>query len=110
MRYLLSAMLAVLLFATPVQAASLSGIVAQLKSQCGAKVIAGTVRRNVAGTNMISCHAMGQAVDVTGNYSCIYRVLRNWPGGYTTDAGRCKHVHISSCKREWGLRFKHGYC
>lgn len=92
------------------QAASLGGIASELRSKCGAKVIAGTVNRNVAGTNMRSCHAMGQAIDVTGNYACIYKVLKKWPGGYTTDPGRCKHVHISSCKREWGLRFRHHSC
>jgi len=102
-------LLLALLWATPASAASLSGIVAQLKSQCGAKVISGYRATRIYGGSL-SCHAMGQAVDMTGNYACMYRVLRSWPGGYTLDSGRCKHIHISSCKREWGLRFNHRSC
>jgi len=99
-----------LLVGTTAEAKSLNGIIFSLQRECGAKIGPRVVQKNVAGTRMRSCHATGEAVDVTGNYSCIYRVLRGWPGGYTTDAGRCKHVHISSCRREWGLRFKHGSC
>lgn len=97
------------LLMAPVQAASLGGIVAQLKAQCGAKVISG-YRNTYTPFGVKSCHSMNQAVDMVGNYGCMYRVLRGWPGGYTTDAGRCRHIHISSCKREWGLRFKHRSC
>ena len=82
---------------------SLAGIVAKLRSQCGARVSSGY--RPGAG-----CHGLNQAVDMTGNYACMYRVLRSWPGGYSTDAGRCRHIHISSCSREWGLRFRHRTC
>lgn len=98
-----------LLFALPAEAKSLGGIVAQLRAQCGGKVISGYRATRIYGGSW-SCHASGQAVDMTGNYACMYRVLRSWPGGYTTDAGRCRHVHISSCKREWGLRFRHRSC
>lgn len=97
-------------FTWPAKAASLNSIIYSLQRECGAKIGPRVVAKNVAGTRMRSCHATGEAVDVTGNYACIYRVLRGWPGGYTTDAGRCKHVHVSSCRREWGLRFKHGVC
>lgn len=98
-----------LLWAVPADAASLNGIVAQLKAQCGAKVISG-YRNTYTPFGVKSCHAFGQAVDMVGNYGCMYRVLRSWPGGYTTDAGRCRHIHISSCKREWGMRFNHRRC
>lgn len=100
---------ALILWALPSEAASLGGIVAQLKAQCGAKVISGYRATRIYGGSL-SCHAMNQAVDMKGNYACMYRVLRSWPGGYSTDAGRCKHIHISSCRREWGLRFRHRSC
>jgi hypothetical protein len=102
-------LLILLALATPANAASLNAIVARLKAECGAKVISG-YRNTYTPFGVKSCHASGQAVDVVGNYSCMYRVLRSWPGGYTTDAGRCKHIHVSSCKMEWGLRFRHRTC
>ena len=90
--------------------ASLSGIVARLRSQCGAKVISSHRPGSRTPGGQQSCHATGQAVDMTGNYACMYGVLKSWPGGYTTDAGRCRHIHISSCKMEWGMRFNHRTC
>lgn len=91
------------------EAASLHGIINQLRAQCGAEVISGYRNTRIYGGSM-SCHAMGQAADMRGNYACMYRVLKSWPGGYSTDAGRCRHIHVSSCKREWGMRFKHRTC
>lgn len=43
-----------------------------------------------------------------GPYGCIYAQLQGWPGGYSTDAHRVRHIHISIGGREAGLRFKHG--
>jgi hypothetical protein len=59
----------------------------------------------------MSLHAQGKAVDVRGPYGCIYGQLKGWTGGYSTDAGRAQHVHISyddAGGREMGLRFAHG--
>ena len=89
---------------------SLGRIVSTLQAKCGAKVISGFRAGAVIPGGGQSCHATGQAVDMTGNYACMYSVLRSWPGGYTLDSGRCRHIHISSCKREWGLRFNHRSC
>jgi hypothetical protein len=89
---------------------SLGGIVSTLQAKCGAKVISGFRAGAVIPGGGQSCHATGQAVDMVGNYACMYSVLRSWPGGYTLDLGRCKHIHISSCRREWGMRFNHRSC
>lgn len=58
----------------------------------------------------MSLHATGEAVDMRGNPSCVYAQLKDWPGGYSTDYGRAKHIHISLAAngREAGLRFAHG--
>lgn len=59
----------------------------------------------------MSLHAQGKAVDVRGPYGCIYAQLKGWTGGYSTDAGRVRHIHISYDEaggREMGLRFAHG--
>lgn len=94
----------------------LSGIVAPLAakaseivSACGSHVISGMRDSFVAGTRLISLHASGRAVDVAGNPSCIYGHLANWPGGFSTDYARVRHVHISYAPggREWGARFAH---
>jgi hypothetical protein len=63
----------------------------------------------VKGTRLISLHASGRAVDISGNPKCIYRALAGWPGGYSTDYARIRHVHISYAPggREWGARFAH---
>jgi hypothetical protein len=88
--------------------ASLAAIAQDIASGCGSTIISGVRHTYVAGTNRISCHASGQAVDMSGNPSCIYQKLQNWPGGYSTDYGRMGHVHISSCMAEWGAHFQHG--
>lgn len=90
--------------------ASLGGIVSTLQARCGAKVISATRPGARTPFGNMSCHATGQAVDMTGNYACMYSVLKSWPGGYTLDSGRCRHIHISSCKMEWGMRFNHKRC
>lgn len=97
---------------------SMSGVVpplaakaAQISAACpGAHVISAVRHTRIRGTRRMSLHATGEAVDMRGNPSCIYAQLRNWPGGYSTDYGRAKHVHISlsSSGREMGLRFVHG--
>ena len=80
----------------------------EIASVCGSSVISGYRHTRVAGTNRMSLHASGRAVDMRGNPSCIYAQLRDWPGGYSTDYGRVQHVHISLGGREDGLRFAHG--
>lgn len=98
---------------------SLSGVVpalaakvASIQAACAGTTILSTVRHTrIFGTRVMSLHAQGKAVDVAGNYSCIYAQLQGWPGGYSTDSGRVRHVHISlddGGGREMGLRFVHG--
>lgn len=68
----------------------------------------GVRHTRVAGTRRMSLHASGLAVDMAGNPGCIYARLRGWPGGYSTDYARVRHVHISGPGgREDGLRFAH---
>jgi hypothetical protein len=101
-------------------ATSLDGVVAplaakvrEIQSACGAKIISAVARRNVrlppGQPPLLSLHASGRAVDIAGNPACIYPMLQNWPGGYSTDYGRVQpnHVHISFGGREHGRRFKH---
>jgi hypothetical protein len=95
--------------------ASLAGVSAplvakarELAQACGAVVISGHRHTRVAGSRRLSLHASGRAIDVRGNPGCVYAHLRGWPGGYTTDYGRVRHVHISLGGREDGLRFVHG--
>ena len=94
----------------------LSGIVPPLAAKaraivaaCGARVVSGIRHSYVNGTRRISLHASGRAVDISGNPKCIYRALARWPGGYSTDYARVRHVHISYAPRgrEWGARFAH---
>ena len=94
---------------------SLSGVVGplaakarEIASACGSKVISAVRHTRIAGTRTLSLHASGRAVDMQGNPSCIYRHLANWPGGYSIDYARVRHVHISLGGREDGLRFAHG--
>lgn len=92
----------------------LSGVVSplaakasEITARCGSRVISGVRRTYVAGTRRVSLHASGHAVDMAGNPSCIYAMLRDWPGGYTTDYARVRHVHISYGGGEHGRRFTH---
>ncbi len=98
---------------------SMSGIVAPLAAKLasiqaacpGTQMISGVRHTKIAGTNVMSLHAQGKAVDVRGPYSCIYAQLRDWSGGYSIDAVRMRHIHISYDEaggREMGLRFTHG--
>jgi len=85
---------------------------ASIQAACpGTHAISGIRHTRIAGTRRMSLHAQGKAVDVRGPYGCIYAQLKGWDGGYSTDAGRVKHVHISydpGGGREMGLRFAHG--
>jgi hypothetical protein len=82
--------------------------VSQIVSSCGSRVTSAVRHTRVAGTGRISLHASGQAADIQGNPSCIYKLLSGWPGGYSTDYGRVRHVHVSYGGREHGVRFAHG--
>jgi len=90
----------------------LSAKLASIQSACpGTHAISGVRHTRIAGTRRMSLHAQGKAVDVRGPYGCIYGQLKGWTGGYSTDAGRAKHIHISyddAGGREMGLRFAHG--
>jgi len=87
--------------------APLAAKVAEIQSACGSKIISAIRHTNVAGTRTRSLHASGQAVDMAGNPSCIYALLRGWAGGYSTDYSSVNHVHISYGGREHGVRFAH---
>ena len=90
--------------------APLAAKVADIQVACPGTVVISAVRHTlIAGTRVLSLHATGQAVDVTGNYGCIYGQLEGWAGGYSTDAVRMRHIHIAAPdSREAGLRFTHG--
>lgn len=79
----------------------------EIASSCGSRVVSGVRHTRVAGSRRWSLHASGHAVDMAGNPACIYAHLRGWPGGYSTDYGRVRHVHISLGGREDGVRFAH---
>lgn len=85
---------------------------ASIQAACpGTHAISGVRHTRIAGTRRMSLHAQGKAVDVRGPYGCIYGQLKGWSGGYSTDAGRVQHIHISyddGGGREMGLRFAHG--
>jgi hypothetical protein len=107
--------LSLLLISTAADAAIVSPLankVYEIKRACpNTKVISAVRKTRIAGTGRMSLHAYGKAVDVRGNYRCIYSQLRGWAGGYSTDAGRVKHIHISydaQGGREMGVRFRHG--
>lgn len=85
---------------------------ASIQAACpGTHAISGIRHTRIRGTRVMSLHAQGKAVDVRGPYGCIYGQLKDWSGGYSTDAGRVAHIHISyddAGGREMGLRFAHG--
>lgn len=102
----------------PVRGRSLAGIVkpladkiTQVASLCPDLRVISTVRPGavVRGSGRPSLHRSGKAVDITGNYRCIYAALRTFAGGVSTDAHRVRHVHVSwdPKGREWGRRFAH---
>lgn len=83
----------------------------EIEASCGSRGISG-VRRGarVAGTRRMSLHAVGRAVDISGNPRCAYALLRDWPGGVSVDYGRVGHIHFSldpSGGREMHSRFAH---
>ena len=90
----------------------LAAKLASIQAACpGTHAISGVRHTRIAGTRRMSLHAQGKAVDVRGPYGCIYAQLKGWSGGYSTDAGRVQHIHISydaGGGREMGLRFAHG--
>lgn len=83
----------------------------EIVGACRARVVSAfRPGAKVAGTNHQSLHAVHKAVDVAGDPACIYSHLQGWPGGYSKDYSRVRHVHISyePGGREWGARFVHG--
>lgn len=88
--------------------APLAAKVAEIQSACGSRVVSAIRHTNIAGTRRRSLHATGQAVDLVGNPGCMYALLRDWPGGYSTDYARMAHLHLSYGGPEHGIRFVHG--
>ena len=92
--------------------------VSEIVHSCGARLISGyRPGARVAGTGHASLHSAypARAADLSGNPSCIYSHLHGWQGGYSTDYGSVRHVHISYSPpgsgylagREWHARFAH---
>jgi len=92
--------------------------VSEIMSACGSHLISGyRPGARVAGTGHASLHSVypARAADLQGNPSCIYSRLQGWAGGYSTDYGRVRHVHLSYSPpgsgylagREWHARFAH---
>lgn len=88
--------------------APLAAKVAEIQTTCGSKVVSAIRHTRIAGTRRMSQHSSGSAVDLVGNPGCIYAALRGYAGGYSTDYGRMRHVHISWGGPEHGRRFAHG--
>jgi hypothetical protein len=86
---------------TPVLAAKAR----EIEATCGSVIISAISKRPIR-----SNHPSGRAVDVEGNPGCVYALLKDWPGGYSTDYAAVRHVHISYNPggQEWGIRFAHG--
>lgn len=119
---ILATLLLCLVIVAPSKASALdlSGVISPLVAKaheiinsCGSVIISGVrPHARVAGTNRISLHASGHALDLKGNPSCIYAQLKGWPGGYSIDYARVRppHVHLSLDGvggREMGARFTH---
>jgi hypothetical protein len=97
---------------------ALQSKVSEIISACGARLVSSyRPGAHVAGTSHASLHSTypARAADLSGNPSCIYSHLHGWQGGYSTDYGRVRHVHISYSPpgsgylagREWHARFAH---
>jgi hypothetical protein len=97
---------------------ALASKVSEIISACGARLTSGyRPGARVAGSGHPSLHSVypARAADVAGNPSCIYSHLQGWQGGYSTDYGRVRHIHISFSPpgagylagREWHARFGH---
>jgi hypothetical protein len=80
----------------------------EIVQDCGSKVISSfRPGARVLGSGRLSLHGFHKAVDIQGNYPCIYAHLQNWPGGYSIDPDAVHHVHVSLGGREDGRRFVH---
>jgi hypothetical protein len=97
---------------------TLQSKVSEIMSACGSKLISGyRPGARVAGSGHPSLHSVypARAADMAGNPACIYSHLQGWAGGYSTDYGRVRHVHLSYSPpgsgylagREWHARFAH---
>ncbi len=92
--------------------------VREIENACGSKVVSGyRPGARVAGSGHPSLHSLwpSRAADLAGNPTCIYAHLTSWAGGYSTDYGNVRHVHMSYSPpgsgalagREWHARFQH---
>jgi hypothetical protein len=98
---------------------ALAAKVGEIIDRCGSQLISGyRAHARVAGTGHPSLHSVypARAADLKGNPSCMYALLGNWSGGYSTDYTHVKHLHLSFSPpgsgylggREWGMHFVHG--
>lgn len=91
--------------------APLAAKVAEIRSDCGSRLVSGVRHTRIAGSWRMSLHASGRAADLAGNPACIYRHLKGWTargGGYSVDYGAVRHVHVSLGGHEAGITFRHG--
>lgn len=81
----------------------------ELERSCGSHIISAfRPHARIAGSGRVSNHALRKAIDMAGNPGCMYAHMKGWPGGYSVDYGRVRHIHISyNRQREWGLKFAH---
>lgn len=98
---------------------SLAGVVEPLAAKareavdrCGAKVVSAVRPGARIPGGRVSNHAIGRAVDLRGNPSCLRSVFSGWPGGMSTDyasapGGPHYHVSYNPGGMEWGRRFAH---
>ena len=80
---------------------------AKADAACGITVIS-TLRAGarIAGSGHVSKHASCRAADFTSrNYSCVRRILADYPGAMSVDVASAGHVHIDDGQH---LRFAHG--
>jgi hypothetical protein len=98
--------------------AELSNKVSEIIEVCRSRLISGyRPGARVAGSGHPSLHSTypSKAADLSGDPNCIYAHLQGWPGGYSTDYGHVRHVHLSYSPpgsgylagREWHARFAH---
>lgn len=102
---------------------SLRGVVAplvkvarMLSTKCGSRVTSALRRGAMVCGHGRRCstsnHALGRAIDMQGNPSCMARLMRNFKGGKSNDYSAVNHFHYSwhPGGKEWGQTFAHnGY-
>lgn len=92
----------------------------RVQRDCGRVTVISTIRRGarIAGSRIMSCHAIGQAVDYqVADPACALRLARTVRLGHSVDyygvralygRGMPVHYHVSNCRQEMGAKFVHG--